>query len=417
MNNYKLHTPEGTVDCLPMEYSAKRKIQSKFTKIFETYGYQMLQTPGFEYVDVYAQSSPQETMIKFFDGQGRVLALRSDFTPAIARIAATKYQDAAYPLRLCYNGVAYRNNESYSNLKQKEFTQAGVELIGVSKPEADAEVIAMTIQCLKDVGLQEFQIDLGQAAFLKGLCLEAGLTEEEEQALRAVIDRKDFLGIEHFLQTHEMHENVKEIISKIPSLFGDISIIQELENIPLNDISKGALENLRTVYGLLQDYGVEDFISIDLGMMSGFDYYTGIIFKGFTHNVGFPICGGGRYDHFISQFGLDVPATGVAIWVERVLSALSRSGGEYKQCASDCLIEYPKKYFKTALTMAEALRIQGLKVELHIGDLPAEEYARKAGIGGIFRVLGESRVESVNLLTGEVKQADIAALCEEVVEK
>lgn len=137
--------------------------------MFRSYGYYEIETPIVEFYDVFISEdeiTPQETMFKFFDKEGRILVLRPDMTIPTARVAATKYKDADYPLKFSYIGNTFKYNEVGGG-KQKEFTQAGIEIIGVNTPEADAEVIAAAIDCVKASGLENFQIDIGQVEFLK----------------------------------------------------------------------------------------------------------------------------------------------------------------------------------------------------------------------------------------------------------
>ncbi|MEG1441651.1 MAG: ATP phosphoribosyltransferase regulatory subunit, partial [Oscillospiraceae bacterium] len=320
------HTPEGLADILCDECELKFKIEQSTREIFKTYGYKMVQTPTFEYYDVYDISTPTkaENMFKFFDTNGRMLALRPDFTTSIARMAATKPIGNELPLKLSYSGSAFRNEENFSQARQREFTQLGVEFMGDARPEADAEIIEIAINTLLKAGIKQFQIDIGQVEFFKGLVEDAGLDIAQVDTFRELIDGKDFIGIENVLDEYNLNSHLRDIFLNLPTMFGDIDIVEDvLKNNDLNDRSSKALENLLSVYNILKSRGLDKYISIDLGMVPNLDYYTGIIIKGFTYGVGFPICTGGRYDNLTEKFGRNMPATGVAIGIERVMAALT----------------------------------------------------------------------------------------------
>ena len=319
------HPPKGVSDVLWEEAELKFHIETVARDIFRKNGYKMVQTPTFEYFDVYHTATPNhaESMFKFFDVDGRMLALRPDFTTSVARLAATKSVGEAVPLRLCYSGNAFQNEEAFSQARQREFSQVGIELIGENSAEADAEVIRIAIETLSAAGMTEFQIDIGQVGYFLGLAKQVALSIEETDALRQMINDKDFVSIENFLDGFSMSEPLRQIFMELPNQFGTISVIEDaLKNQDISKESKAALLNLKQVYDILKEQGLEQYISIDLGMVPHLDYYTGLIFKGVTYGVGFPICSGGRYDNLMEKFGRKMPATGVAIGVERLMAAL-----------------------------------------------------------------------------------------------
>ena len=347
-------------------------------------------------------------MIKFFDANGEILALRPDFTPAIARMAATKFEHEKIH-KFGYTGTAFINNEAYSNVRQKEFIQSGVELLGANSCEADAEIIALTVSSLINAGLEEFQIEIGHAGFFKGLMKQANLNEDECEKVRQMTNRKDFVNIGNFLKQKKIEPQSAEIIAKLPHLFGDISVVTDIDADKLNETSRAALKNLHEIYDVLCDYGYEKYISFDLGLVQSLDYYTGMIFKGFTHNVGFPICGGGRYDNLLEKFGVSVPATGAALWVDRILAALIRGGADIKAPSNDCLI-VNKGSRQSAVLAATALRKQGICAEMYFGNGDFAAYAKEKGIKGIFEISSENLIRSINLETGEIREVSLAEI-------
>lgn len=410
MLKWKTHTPEGALDILENECALKRDVEEKIKNIFSSHGYFEVQTPTFEFYDVFADESgevDQTSMMKFFDREGRIMVLRPDITTPIARLVATKLQDAVLPKRISYIGSAFRDGDAHAGAIQKEFTQAGVELIGQNSPEADAEVIAITIKALLDVGLTEFQIDIGQAEFFKGIMQQTGLDDDAIEKMRQLIDGKSFVGIQELVDEYKIEENLKQLILELPNLFGGMDVIEIIKDRPLGEQAKKALDNLIEVYNILIDYGYEKYISIDLGMVQGLNYYTGIIIKGFTRGVGFPVCGGGRYDNLIGEFGKNIPATGVAIGIERLISALRHSGVEFDGAPEiHTLICYDNAR-STAFKIANGLRSSGLCVEMWLGGDNAEEYAKQKNIGGIVNVIDDENIDIVNLKDGITTRTSI----------
>lgn len=326
MQGGNTHTPAGLTDILVSECKTKFDLETTARNIFANHGYHMVQPPTFEYYDVYdAAVTKPENMFKFFDVNGRMLALRPDLTTSVARIAATKPL-GELPYRIAYSGSAFRNDEAFSNARQREFSQVGIELIGNHGTDADAEVIEIAVETLLKFGITDFQIDMGQVEYFKGLTYLAGLSEIQSDALRQKINDKDFVAIESIVKMFEIDENIGEIFLELPKMFGNIDIVHTaLENPVLDDRCKDALLNLIQIYDILSKKGLEKYLAIDLSMVPNLDYYTGVIVKGFAKGIGFPICSGGRYDNLTAKFGKELPATGVAIGIERVMTVLSEN--------------------------------------------------------------------------------------------
>jgi len=415
LSKWKIYTPEGVQDILFEECFLKKNLEDTIRKLFRIYGYYEVETPTLEFYDTFSADTdltPQETMFKFFDQHGRILVLRPEMTIPVARLAATKYRDAQYPLRFSYIGNTFRYNEMGGG-KQKEFTQAGVEILGASAPEADAEVIATAINTLKAAGVENFQVDIGQVEFFKGLMEETGLTEQDIEQMRVLIDRKDYLGIEELVGRHDIPDALKELILGLPRLFGSIDVIDRVEKVAVNKRSLQALENLRSVLRIIEDYGLRGYVSIDLGMVQSLNYYTGIIFRGFTHSVGFPVLSGGRYDNLVEKFGKKCPATGFSLGINMVMTALERQKIEVGKPCVGTLVCYEKPARKTAFRICEQLREQGLTVQIDVSgsDIDsADEYARNKGIGGIIFVRNDESIELRNIETGEVTRTSMGEL-------
>lgn len=404
MSDWKLHTPKGVNDILPEECTRKKTIQDTIWSVFASFGYMEVETPTFEYYDCFSGVDgqiSQEGMFKFFDEQGRILTLRPDITTSIARMAATKKSEDLRPLRFCYTGNVFRADRT-EGVRQREFTQSGIELIGSCQPEADAEVIAAAIEAALACGIEELHMEIGQVAFFAGLTEQAGLNASDIEKLRERIDSKDTSGIKAIIKDLDIAEDVKALMIELPYLFGDESVIDKADVSGLNEKSKAALNNIRRIYELLCLYGLEDYVSIDLGMLQSIDYYTGSIFKCYTHGVGFPICAGGRYDTLMEKFGKSEGAVGVAFGINRIISAL---GNKYEKNIEGSLIYAEKNAEGIAYDIAYTLRQYGVFVEQYIGSgdiKAAEKYAKALGRDSIIRVFGDAKVQVKEFKTEEI---------------
>jgi len=415
MSDWKIYTPEGVQDILFEDCFTKRNLEQTLRLLFRSYGYPEIESPTLEFYDVFTAGkdmTPQEMMFKFFDPQGRILVLRPDMTIPVARIAATKLKEATSPLRFSYIGNTFRYNEMGGG-KQKEFTQAGVEILGAGRPEADAEVIAMAVNAMNAAGIDNFQIDIGQVEFFKGLMEETGLSESDTGLMRTMVENKDFPGFEELAGKFEIPSAWKDLILELPRLFGPAAVIDRAEKAVSNRRSREALANLRQVVDILKDYGLDRYIAVDLGMLQSLHYYTGIIFRGFTHGVGFPVLSGGRYDTLVEKFGQKCPATGFSMGINLVMTALERQKTGAEKPAPGSLVCYDEGERKLAIELCQILRKQGLTIEMDItGDSPdaVAGSARRRGISGIIRVLPGGGLELCDLATGETKTTSMSHL-------
>lgn len=415
MNDKLLHTPEGVRDIYNHECERKLKIQSKLHHVMELHGFRDIQTPTFEFFEIFNQERgtvPQKDMYKFVDREGNTLVLRPDITPSIARCAAKYYKEEELPIRLCYMGSIFINNTSYQG-KLKEFTQLGAELINDPSVNADAEMLALTIECLLETGLKEFQVEIGEAGFFYGLTKEAGFTKEEEAQLRSLIEEKNMFGVEELLSEKEISEELKKAFLTLPELFGSPERLLEAKNLTKNEKALKAIERLEEVYELLTLYGLEKYITFDLGMLSQYNYYTGIIFRAYTYGTGDIIASGGRYDNLVGQFGKAAPAIGIAILADQLMMALMRQKIEIETRGDNTLILYRKEWRKTAIALANRFRSQDMNVELinyeeeHSLE-EYKEYCKRNSVGGILFFEKENLVEVINCQTGESNTARLS---------
>ena len=368
MNQRLLHTPEGVRDVYGKEYEKKLETENRLHSLIASYGYDDVQTPTFEYFDVFSKeigTTPSKELYKFFDKEGNTLVLRPDFTPSIARCAAKYFMEETRPIRFSYKGNTFTNTSNLQG-KLKEVTQMGVELIGDPSVEADGEMIALVVESLKAAGVKEFQVSIGQVEYFKGLCQEAGLDEETEMDLRACISGKNFFAAQELLKERNVADPYREVLLKVADLFNSMNSLEDAKKLVHNDRSLAAIERLEKLDAVLKLYGVEEYVSYDLGMLSKYNYYTGVIFKAYTYGVGNAVITGGRYNTLLSRFGKDAPAIGFAIVIDDVLEALSRQKSEIPTKTVQAIYYDPAICgdFEKALREATELRAHGGNVAL-----------------------------------------------------
>lgn len=366
MNKKPVHTPEGVRDIYGKEYAVKLAIEEHIHGQLNSYGYEDIQTPTFEFFDVFSKdigTTPSRELYKFFDKEGNTLVLRPDFTPSMARCAAKYYMDEDVPIRFCYLGNTFTNTSNLQG-KLKEVTQMGAELMGDDSVEADGEIIALAVSSLLAAGLQEFQLSIGEIEYFKGICEEVGLDEDTELSLRDYISGKNIFGAEALLLEKGIDEKHREMLLKTTDFFGSSEMLKEAAAIVDNDRSRSAVERLFALYQVLCEYGVEKYISFDLGMLSKYNYYTGVIFKAYAYGVGDAILKGGRYDNLLSRFGKEAPAVGFMVVIDDLMQALFHQNIQLPEKESVRTIIYAKDSFRAALREAKKLRQEGIRVAL-----------------------------------------------------
>ena len=367
MKSSLLHTPEGVRDIYGDEYARKNKVSTEILRQIHSYGYEDIQTPAFEFFGVFSNeigTTPSRELYKFFDKDGNTLALRPDFTPSIARCAAKYFMEDSSPLRLCYSGNTYTNTSNLQG-KLKEMTEIGAELICDDSVYADAEEITLLIGSLQKAGLKDFQISVGNAEYFKGLCEYAGIDEETELKLRDFISGKNYFGAEDLLADCGISEDKGALLLRVMDLFGSDEKVLDKALDGIESVhSAEAVKRLRDVYDVLCRYGVEKYVSFDLGMLSKYNYYTGIIFKAFTYGAGDAIAKGGRYDRLLRQFGKDAPAIGFVIVLDDLMNAMSRQNIVIQIPDPVEKIGYVPEDFDEKLRIVNKLRIDGKRAAL-----------------------------------------------------
>lgn len=367
MGRNLLHTPEGVRDIYNEECAKKMKMQEKLQTMLKQYGYHAIQTPTFEFFDIFGQeigTTPSRDLYKFFDREGNTLVLRPDITPSIARSVTKYFAEEDMPIRLWYQGNTFINNSSYQG-RLKESTQLGAELIGDNSVEADGEIISMIVSLLQTAGLKEFQVSIGHIDFFKGLVKEAKLNEETIEELITLISNKNFFGVEEIVDTLQITEELKTLFYSLGKLYDTAELLTELEQAASSyPVIFESIKRLKGLYEVLTFYGIEKYVTIELGMLSSYQYYTGIIFAGYTFGSGEPIVKGGRYDDLLPYFGKNAASIGFALVIDQLLLALSRQKIEIPLKKRGELIVYKGDKQKEAIFLAQRLRSQGQEITL-----------------------------------------------------
>ena len=245
----------------------------------------------------------------------------------------------------------------------------GVERMGDDSPEADAEILAMTVECLLAAGLTEFQVSVGQVDYYKSLLAEADLEPEMEEHLRELISQKNYFGVEELLKGQSLSESLSEAFAELPQMFGSAEVLEKAKKLTTNPEALAAVKRLEEIYEILKVYGCEKYVAFDFGMLSKFRYYTGIIFQAYTYGTGEPLVKGGRYNELMKHFGKPASSIGFAIVVDNLMLALSRQKLTVPVDDKAVVVTYGPEELKEAIREAMKLRKEGKNVALR----PAKE--------------------------------------------
>lgn len=410
MKNQIIHTPEGVRDIYNKECKKKLLVQKKLHRILHLYGYQDIQTPTFEFFDVFRKeigTIPSRELYKFFDREGNTLTLRPDITPSIARAAATLFEHEEVPVRLCYMGNIFINHFSYQG-RLKESTQLGGEFMGEDSVDADAEMIALVVDCLKSAGLEKFQVTVGHVDFFESLMKEAAMDAEIEEQVRALVANRNFFGVLEILDSLCVNERVKKTFEHLEELTGGAEVLEKGKEYALNTEAGAAIKRLDKIYDVLMAYGVEEYITFDLSMSGTYGYYTGLIFRAYTFGTGDAIVKGGRYDQLIEKFGKTAPSVGFAIVVDELVNALERQKIRIPIKDANTLILYDKKKRLAAISLAKEFRDSQKNIEMMKRDPQKSlevyaEHGRRNGAGSMIYLEENEQIYMQNLQNGQKK--------------
>ncbi len=398
--NNILSSPPGMKSYLSESAGELIAIREKVEDVFKLWGYKPILTPLLEYYDSLLVGMGEHTRKEFYkmiDYDGNILALRPEMTAPIARSVANRVDDLTLPLRLSYFAPVYRYDSPQVG-KYREIYQMGLEFIG-HNTLADAEVIIIALEAVKKTGIKNFKIDLGHTGYLDGIIDELQLSKDEIRKFKLLLNKKDFVSIENYIAGL----NVKNgrILKDIPGLRGDIAVLDKADNLIRNSKSALALEELRLLFNRLKKYDVAENVNFDLSLNRGFNYYTGIVFEGFTGKLGYTICGGGRYDNLLHKYGAGkIPAVGFAIGIERLRIALQKQGYKFARNSAEGVIIYNSDDGgDLALSIAKMMHEKDIKL-LIAEDTKLDKYMLKYQ-GKIISLLniGENKIMVKDIYT------------------
>ena len=400
MKRYDLLTPEGTRDLLFEESLARREAEGMLSDLFVGRGFSEVMTPGMEFYDVFhadTMAIPAESMYKFADAKGRLLVMRPDSTMPIARLVATRMQNARLPIRLYYAQDVYRFHHGLSGHYDQMF-QAGVELIGAAGERADLEVLALAADALAESGCGDFRLEIGHVGFFQSLMRQLPADGETKDAIRTLIENKNYAGLSDELDALPPSQTV-DVLRRLPRLFGGEEVFGKAYELFSEN---GALECLDYLHGLYEDLrqlGLEDRVIIDLGLVNQAEYYTGLIFRGYFDGIGEPVLSGGRYDNLLGEFGAPLSATGFAVNIDPAAQVV----GEPAPQTPDILVFSDERHLPEAVNYIKSLTENGLVAENCVYDDfdAAADYARRRGIRQLHVVDDAIEVVDVETLKGE----------------
>jgi len=382
MRQHAKITPQGTKDYLFEECYARGQAQRTLTEVFERYGYAPVETPHLEFHDVFRRASADWLADRLYaatDSRGRMLVLRPDSTLPIARVAATRLKDAELPLRLYYHQTVFRRTRLYAG-NGDECLQSGVELLGAQGLRADLEILACAAEALRACGAK-FCIELGHAAIFK--CLAEGLSMDGEglESLAACIESKNLPALKDLLAPYGETATVKALL-ELPGLFGGPEVLDRAKALFKGTAALEALAYLTRIFASLEALGLHEEVDIDLALVHGQQYYTGLVFRGYMEGSGKTVLSGGRYDALLAEFGRPAAAVGFAIEADALAEALLESGRAAVRPAAHALVFGEAGYEAAALAHARAKRETGVKCLYSVAATleDAVNFAREHGI-------------------------------------
>lgn len=392
-------TPEGTRDLLFEECLARREAEGKLSDLFVCRGYSEVMTPGIEFYDVFdamPMAVPSDGMYKLTDDKGRLLVMRPDNTMPIARLTATRLQNAALPVRLYYAQDVYHLNHGLTGRNDQQF-QAGVELIGAAGKRADLEVLSLAAEAVRlfaDGEETSFRIEIGHIGFFNALIASLNVEQEIQDDIRELIESKNYAALSDKLDTLPADETV-DAIRRLPRLFGGEEVLEKARKLSRNAEARQALDYLSGLYKTLCHLGLRDQVMIDLGMVHRNEYYTGVIFRGYVEGSGDAVVSGGRYDTLLQQFGSPLPATGFGVNVDALTKVMLDKSEVDPPMLPEALVFALPDQEAAALKRVNDLIGEGMLCEFSIFDTLEEtlEYARQRQIPQVFAVKAEGDTE------------------------
>ena len=353
--------PLGMRDTLPALYEKKKQMRAKMAAYIQSWGYQFIETPTLEYYDTVGAASAilEKHLFKLLDQEGNPLVLRPDMTSPIARVAGSSLKNVAYPLRLAYDSNLFQAQQREGG-RPAEYEQIGIELIGDGTRSADAEVIALMIAVLKEVGLTDFKVAVGHVKFMNSLFLDIVESTDRADALRKFLNEKNYVGYREYVKQIQLSSKDEHRLLALLQLRGEKDVIASARELTRSEEALQALDELASLEATLEAYGVASDVTFDLTLVRHMNYYTGIVFEAYADGIGMPLSGGGRYDELLAKFNRPAQATGFGIRLDYLLDAL----GELEIEVPISCVLFTKEQQLEAIQIAQRLRVEGKRVVL-----------------------------------------------------
>jgi len=426
----QFRTIRGMRDFLPKDAEKMRHVEVIARDLARLYGYEEVITPLVEHYDLLAAKSGEEIrerMYTFRDMGGRRVALRPEFTASIARLVATKMRNEPKPMKLFCAGSLYRYDEPQYG-RFREFWQANYELIGSSKPEADAEVLTLTYDLIERLGFPNYWFKIGHVGILRGILVQEGVAEEQQNTIMQLLDKKRRDEALTLTKESGASQSCVAALKKLLEIRGtDVSrVVREAKQIVEGyESAVVAVENLREILELTNESGVKFETLVDAGFARGLEYYTGLIFESYVPKIEIALAGGGRYDRLIEIFGGEpTPALGVAQGIDRLVLAIKKHR-VYRKVLEKIKVmiipvfeELKTKAFEISLKLRKAkipaeVEVMGRTISKALSDADRRKVTHAVIVGP--EELREGRVVLRDMKKREQRTVEIENLSKEIL--
>ncbi len=363
-----MQRPKGTKDLFGEELASIRHVERTMGDVFKRYGYEEVETPIFEQLKLFEKKSG-ESVVKqlyaFKDKSGRDLALRPELTAPVVRLYINQLRSAPKPVKLCYFGNCFRYEEPQAQ-RWRQFLQSGTEIIGSARPEADAEVIALSYEIMRELGLSDYELHIGHTRLLREVLAHTGMKGDVQDPIMRAIDSREETRLQAELDRAHLKAGDEKVLRSLITLRGGMKVLKQAEKL-VADLPKAktALKNLHEILEHTRSFGVEKF-TVDLGIARGLEYYTDLVFELYVDGV--QVAGGGRYDELIELLGGDpCPAVGVGFGVNRIARALLKRGMIVPRERLDCVVlPAGEEVLSECLKIVGELRRAGLLIDVDL---------------------------------------------------
>jgi len=358
-----IQRPRGTRDFGPAEMAKRRKVEQGMRDACARFGFGEVLTPTFEHSELFTARSGQsviDEMYVFRDKGDREMALRPEITASVIRFYVNELSTLPKPLKLFYVGNCFRYENPQSG-RYREFFQLGAELIGAENPETDAEVIALAISCLRAAGLENFVVRVGHIGILKSLVQSEIKDQAVASEVLRMIDKEDFDALGDMFDAKALPRKLFDKIASMAEMKGGIEVLDNADN-------SEAKEHIKEIFLVLKLYGIDD-CQVDMGIVRGLDYYTGMVFEVDAPKLGAEkqVLGGGSYTLSELFGGEPVFSTGFAIGIDRVMLALEAERPVEELSPLDAyVIPTDDDMRKYAFGFVARLRSHGLRADVDL---------------------------------------------------